>query len=374
MKKFLLFLVVVFFAYITAFYTAGKENGYQDSFDFSYLEQKISDLFKSDYNDSYLSNNHLQNGMDYLKTEEYYNALDEFYIALEEDYNAVNNYYIGYCYLMIEDYMNADTYLSRAIDSDPKFWEAYRDRGIAKYYQNYYEEAEKDLFFSTELNYEDPETYYYLSLCYEEQSQNEVALQSIETALKYDKENIDYWFKAAFLAYEVNKYDLSVKYYKSLLEIDSTHKFSFVNLGLNYAKQDKKDSAIIWYDKVLAIYPDYSLAYNNKAYVFQSDGDYLKAIELYTTAISFDTYDTRPVWNRGDCYFALGQFDNAITDYQNVYDMNSEYYNALFQIGECYEKKGQIIEALRFYMEYKTIASSESTYYDEVDKKIENLK
>ena len=40
MKKFLLFLFVIFIAYLTAFYTAGKKNDYEDPFDFSYLERE----------------------------------------------------------------------------------------------------------------------------------------------------------------------------------------------------------------------------------------------------------------------------------------------------------------------------------------------
>jgi tetratricopeptide (TPR) repeat protein len=375
MKKLLLFLIVVFLGYMTAFYTAGKENGYNDPFDFSHLERKLDAYmdFESSYSEETLTGDHFQNGLVLLEDEQYYDALDEFKEAVKQNDNAENNYWLGHAYLKTGDYMSANAYLTTAIEMDSEYAEAYRDRGITKYYQNYYDEAIEDLYTSTEHKIDDPKTYYFLSLCYETQSNYEVALQAAESALEYEKENIDYWFKAAYLAHILENYPLGLSYYHKVLQIDSTYRYALYNLGLIYSEKDNTDSAHYWYDKTIAHYPDYSLAYNNKGYLYQKKGNFEKAIDLYSTAIIYDPEDTRPVWNRGDCYMALKMYNEAIADYMKVYNLESNYYNSLFHIAECYDKMGDKKNALDYYVQYKKVATDESAYYEEVDNRIKNL-
>ena len=208
MKKFLLFILIIFLAYITAFYTTGKKNGYDELFDMNKIVQKLNDIGNNNYEDQglFISDDYIQNGLNYLDKEMYEEALDEFFNAVYEDENSENNYYVGHTYLLWEDYISAVDYLNTSIDLDPKNAKAYCDRGLAKYYQSIYDEAIEDLFFSTELDPENAEAYYNLSLCYESQGNNEVALQSAETAIQYDSLYIDAWFKAGYIAYELEEY------------------------------------------------------------------------------------------------------------------------------------------------------------------------
>ena len=176
MKKFLLFLFVIFSAYITAFYTAGQKKGYEDPFDFSILEQKLNDFFDIEPDKVEIGDDYLQNGINYMEEGYYDDALGELFEALYENETTEINYYIGHVYLMKEEYMNAVSYLTTSINLDPENAKAYRDRGIAKYNQSNYEEAIQDLYFSTEFASEDPLTYYNIALCYKAQEKYEVAL------------------------------------------------------------------------------------------------------------------------------------------------------------------------------------------------------
>lgn len=373
MKKFLLFLVVIFLAYITAFYTAGKKNAYEDPFDFSQLEQKLNGLFDIEPDKIEIGDDYLQNGINYLEEGYYEDALGQFFEALYENENSEINYYIGHTYLLTEEYMKAVSYLSTSINLDPENAKAYRDRGIAKYNQSYYDEAIKDLYFSTEFAPEDPLTYYNIAMSYEAQEKYEVALQSAETALKYDSTNIDYWFKAGDLAFDTENYKLACLYYKSLLTIDPIYKYALLNLGLSYDNLDEKDSAIYYYDKVLNLFPDYALAYNNKAYVFKKTGEYKEAMNLYNKAIELDPKMINAFWNRGDINFQLKNYKEAIEDYRRVYALNTEYYNTLYHIGECYELMDNSEQALIYYRKYKELASSDSKYFNEVEIKIKKM-
>ncbi len=366
MKKFLLFLLTIFLAYLTAFYTAGTKNGYQDPFDFEHIF-KFPDLNITSETDN------LSEGIKNLDEQNYDDALDFFFDALNEDNTSETNYYIGYTYLLKQNYEDALHYLETACEADSENSKAWLKKGEANYYSENYQDAVNDLFFCSELSPEESEAYYYMALCYAEQGKNQVALQSVETALEYDSLNYDYWYEAGYLAYNIEDYKKSVHYYLKSLKIKPGDKFSKLNLGLAYNKSGNRDSAIYWYDKVIKEYPNYSLAYNNKGYIFQSEGDYLTAIKYYTSALKYNSKNDYALWNRGDSYFILKRYDDAVKDYEEVYKLKPEYVNALYYIAESYENMNNKKDAVLYYQKFLSVAKDDNTYYKQATEKIKKL-
>ncbi len=367
MKKILLVLLSIFLAYLTAFYVVGKENGYDSPFNFKSVF-KISDTLTET-----TMNKNLSKGIKNLEENKYDDALKNFFDALSEENTSETNYYIGYTYLQKKDYKNALYYLNISIDSNSENSDAWLQKGITEYYQSDYQNAVNDLFFCTELKPEEDQAYYYLALCYEAQGKDEVALQSVETALQYDSLNPDSWFEAASLAYNINDYPKSINYYKQVLKILPKDKYSELNLGLAYSKAGKKDSALIWYNKTINDYPDYSLTYNNKGYIYQTEGKYELAVSYYSKAVKLNPESTYALWNRADSYFALKKYELAANDYEKVYEINSNFYNALWYAGLCYESLNKKQEALSRFQKFLTKASPDNTYYHDAKLKIKKL-
>jgi len=375
MKKFLLFLIIIFLAYITAYYTTGITNGYTKIFDFDKISKTLNfdNTSSTEYEDNIEEISYLQIGIKKLNEKNYDDALSYFFDALNDNDNSENNYYIGHTYLFQEKYDDAEYYLDMAIEKDGKNPLIYLDKGIVLYNQKKYDDAINTLYFSTELNPELAKTYYYLSLCYEKNNQLEVALQSAETALEKDSLYADAWFKAGYIAFELDSFIISKKNYKKLIQIDSLNKYGLVNLGLTYSYLEKNDSALLYYNKTIKLYPKYNLVYNNKGYIFQKQGNYKEAIKTYSKALKLNEEDTRPLWNRGDCYFELKKYNDAINDFKKVYKINPDYFNTLYQIGECYEKLNDKTNALNYYKQYQAKATTDGKYYEEVANKINKL-
>ncbi len=357
MKKIFLFILTIFLAYITAFYTTGKKNGYTEMFD-SDITEKISKLFYFEDEITVSKTDFLSEGKRHLENKEYSSALNDFAIASAENNSSEVNYLLGHTYLLLEDYSSSEIYLNDAIRLNAENIKAYIDRGYAKYMQSKNNDAINDLFFATEIDPTNPKAYYYLSLCYEQAGKLEVALQSVETALKYDKNYVDARFKAGYIAYDIDNFSLSVNHYLKLLKTDSLHKFGTINLGLAYSQIGKDDSAMFYYDKVIENYPKYYLAYNNKGYIYQKRNQYQKAIEFYNLAYQLKPSDTYSLWNRGDCFFELKEYQKAINDYKKVYELKSDYYNVLNSIGDCYEKLNMKSKALEYYSKFKEASGS----------------
>lgn len=368
MKKILLFILTVFLAYLTAFYTTGKKRGYEDPFDLN----NIFNLSDSTAISKEMSD--LEKGIESLKTENYEDALEYFFDALSNENTSETNYYIGHTYLLKQNYDDALHYLKIAEDLDSKNSKVWLDKGIIKYYKNNYTDAINDLYFCTELAPEESQAYYYMALCYSAQGKNEVALQSAETAVQYDSTDADYWYEAANLAYTVKDYPKSITYYKNVLKILPKDKYSELNLGLSYSKSGNDDSAMIWYNKVIEDYPDYSLAYNNKGYLYQKKEKYKLAISYYTKAIKLDSMNSYPIWNRADSYFELKDYKNALEDYKKAYKIKPEYYNALYYTGLCYENLNMKSDAIKEYSDFLKVSESDNKHIKEVLKKIKKLK
>ncbi len=367
MKKVLLFAATIFTAYLTAFYVTGRKNGYTDPFDFKKIF-KISDTLTNSETDK------LEEGIKNIDLKNYDDALNIFYDILDEDNTSETNYYIGYTYLLKQNYEDALHYLNIATDLDSNNSDAWLQKGITKYYQKNYKDAVNDLYFCTELKPEKADAYYYLALCYEKLDKKEVALQSAETAVQYDSLNSDSWFEAASLAYNIKDYSKSINYYKQVLKILPKDKYSELNIGLAYNKAGNRDSALIWYDKAIKDYPDYSLAYNNKGYIYQTEGKYKLAISYYSKAINSDAENTYSLWNRADSYFELKEYEKAISDYKKAYKIKPEYYNALWYIGLCYENLKQNKEALSWFEKFISKANTDNEHYLKAKQKIQKLK
>jgi tetratricopeptide (TPR) repeat protein len=368
MKKFLIILIVIAAAYLTAFYTSGKKNGYTSPFEFKLILKNLGITFETK------TLSHFEKGLLLLNEENYDDALKEFLKASENENTGEINYYIGHSYLLKGDYKNALDFLNKAIELNSENEKAWLDKGITKYNQALYTDAINDLYFSTELKPDIVEAYYYLSLCYEAEQKFELALQSAETALRYDSLHINARFKAGYIAFDMDSFKIAKFHYLTLLKTNPNHQFALLNLGLTYNYLEQADSAEYYYNKVIDLYPEYGLAYNNKGYLYQKKEDYKTAIELYSTAIKYDNSNTRPIWNRGDCYFAEKQYQKAINDYKTVFEKNNSYYNTLYQIGESYEHLNKIADALSYYEQYKSRTNSEGVYYKQVNEKIKKLK
>ncbi len=367
MKKILLIIFAVLSAYLTAFYTSGVKNGYDDPFDFEKIfEIKFPENIKK---------TSFENAVEELNNNNYETALEYFFDALNENNSDSVNYYIGYIYLQKKQYETALLYLNFASNFENADAKIYRDKGIAEYYLNDFNSAINDLYYATELNREDSKTYYFLGKCYNEQGKKEVALQSVETALLYDSLNIKALYEAGYLAMDIENYDKAVKYFQKYSNINNTddNKYAMLNLGLAYSRKGISDSALLWYDKTIEKYPDYSLAYNNKGYILQINKNYKEAIKLYNKALKLDSTNTYALWNRADCFKLTKKYKQAITDYKKIYEINPEYYNSLFYTAECCENLDNKEEALNYYLKYKSVAKSNSKFFNKVDNKINNL-
>lgn len=381
MKKILLFLITVFLAYLTAYYTTGKKNGYPsplnfswiDSLDFNFNKKTIREI-PDDYPDFVQLNSDMFEGYEYFLAEDYYEAIDYFTDALDDPESEIPaNLMIGQCYEALEDWYTAQSYYDAVLYADPENAEAYFRRGKLLYNQEYYDQALNDLYLAIEYKYDEPAALYYLSLVYDNQGNKEAALLSALESLEMDSSYLDGMFQAGRMYYATEKYRESADIYLKYLEFDNDEKYAALNLALAYNKLQNYDSALIMYNKTIELDPEYALAYNNRGWMYYEQENLTAALRDYNKALSINPQYELPLWNRASLLYEIGDYTSALADYENLFSIDNSNANALYYSGQCMEAMGNTAQASAYYNQFINLGTGDIALTAMAKEKLEKL-
>ena len=120
-------------------------------------------------------------------------------------------------------------------------------------------------------------------------------------------------------------------------------------LGASTAKIGKQDEAIEFYNKSIALKPDYAEAYGNMGNTLQEQGKLDEAIEAYNKAISLKPDYAEAYSNMGATLQELGKLDEAIGAYNKAISLKPDYAEAYSNIGVALKEQGKLDEAIEAY-------------------------
>ena len=110
----------------------------------------------------------------------------------------------------------------------------------------------------------------------------------------------------------------------------------FNAIGLLY--QDNKDylSAIVNYDRAIAIEPEEPENYINKASAQMSMHMYREAIKTLKNALSLDKTNLKALICTANCYASIRDFDNAEKFFQKCYKIDDKFYQIYVLPCHCF--------------------------------------
>ena len=158
---------------------------------------------------------------------------------------------------------------------------------------------------------------------------------------------------------------------------------SYIDEGYRAYQYDNYEMAIEKYEKALTIYQDDSSLYYYMAIAYEDKKEYENAIKTAKKGLEF--LDQKSKFNKvhnfkvdsnndiklyttlGDCNRKIGNFKEAKQNYTYVVDnVKYQYSNAKFYRGICEYYLGEKNEALKDFMDYKTIL--EKFFNDEEER------
>ena len=208
---------------------------------------------------------------------------------------------------------SAITNLSKAIELNPHYVDAYYKRGVAYYTNDEFDTAIADFGKVIELNPDHANAYHYRG--------NTYALN--------------------------REYGKAISDYDKAIELKPEHADSYYFRGEAHHLEDDYDKAIVDFTAAIEL-NSYFVADSHylrgEAHHFK--GEYDKAIVDFTTAIELNPNDPYAYYFRGDIHSLRGAFNEAIADFERAIELDTDYIDARIGVARAYLQRGD-----RYYQE-----------------------
>lgn len=146
--------------------------------------------------------------------------------------------------------------------------------------------------------------------------------------------------------------ELAVKHLKRTVEIDSTYKFAWNNLGyITYQHLDKKAEGISYMEKAVQIDPDYEQAHFNLGYAFKQQRNFEQSIWHFQEAQRIDSGKMLYYTEEADTWFQYGNQENALITYRKASELDSLSDLPFIGMGNIYWLSNDTVNAINCWEE-----------------------
>jgi tetratricopeptide (TPR) repeat protein len=184
----------------------------------------------------------------------------------------------------------------------------------------------------------------------------EQALIAYERVFTLDPEDFSTYNKVGIAYKNQKNYAAAIIAYKKAIQMNPQYTYAYNNLGVLYQEQKCYEDAIYWLNKAVSLpnlfgKPEtaHTLAYRNLGNVYKIQKDYASAITAYKKAIELNPQDVFAYHNLGITYAAQKDYGAAITAYTMTISLNPEYAFAYLNLGLTYHDQKQYQMAISAY-------------------------
>ncbi len=209
---------------------------------------------------------------------------------------------------------------------------AYFQRGLAYLDNGEFYKALNDAKKLTDINANSWKSYFLLGLVQEKLKENDEAIESFNTGLKLNPNNIDIVVNLATILYYKKEYD-QVEQLLDKAETFNPKEPNIYNLRSMVAFEQKEyQKAKDWVEKAIELNPREPYYFNNRGLYFLFIGELEKGIKDINFSIKQNPKNAFAWRNKGIYYFMTGEKNLAIKylsdamAYDSKMDMANEYY------------------------------------------------
>ncbi|MFM7015061.1 MAG: tetratricopeptide repeat protein [Bacteroidota bacterium] len=219
--------------------------------------------------------------------------------------------------------------LEKCLAIEPGNKNAHQKLAELYFYATQYKEALAQIDEVIKIDIGSSQAYFFRGMCYRDMGDTTKAISSFQTAAEQNPKDYNSYLQIAMI-YHVKKNKLALQYYDAAIRANSKIADVYYDRGLFY--QDvvaDYDKAIQDYTSCLEINPKDLRAHFALGYVHY---EFLKvydvAIKHYTDALNIDSNYAEAAYNRGLCYEALGNIAAAAADYNKALAVRKDYQAA----------------------------------------------
>ena len=256
---------------------------------------------RSDY--FFQKNNNKQAFDDITKALSIDSTKDEYYLLLAN---------VNFKGLQIQSAMDA---FKKAIEINSSNGEAHLKLAELYLYVKAYPNCITEANEALKIDKNNAKAYFIKAFAYKETGDTLRALSTFQTAVEVKSDYYDAYIQMGNIL-TVRQDPLALQYYNNALQIRPTSTEALYNRGLFYQDVGETDMAINDYNAIIKIDPAYADAHYNLGYIdcaFKED--FNSAIKHFTDAIRINSDYVEAFYNRGLCFESLNDKQSAMKDY-----------------------------------------------------------
>jgi len=223
--------------------------------------------------------------------------------------------------------------------------------------------AMNDINKAIELNPNDPNMYFQRGTIMARMLNHEAAEQDFSLTLNMEPNLVDALLGRSIERRYLHKYESAFRDVYRASTIDPNNPkiyYSFGNLQVVTKNYKEADSS---YSKAITLKPNYSEAYNNRAYCKLFLGDYTGTISDCYQALKLMGKRPSPIVfdNLGQAYRELNKLDSAFIYFNKAVELDKNFAQAYFERGKAYLKNNDLNNACSDWMQSRVLGYTDST-------------
>jgi tetratricopeptide (TPR) repeat protein len=238
--------------------------------------------------------------------------------------NPVYLNYLGDLYVKAGSAKHAVGCYQKSTFYNPQDEYAFMKLGEIYLYLQNTEKSFQNLNEALRINKYNPKIYFFKGVNYLEMKDTPNAVSSFQAAVNVSPEYFDAHMNLGIL-YAAKKDKKAILYYQNALKIKNNSIEALYAFGKFYQDIDSFDNAIAEYNLILNQIPDHKSTNYNLGYISFLKGDFNRAIQYFSTAISKQPDYTDAFYGRGLCYMKAGKSELAEKDFNKVLQLDSGY-------------------------------------------------
>jgi len=123
----------------------------------------------------------------------------------------------------------------------------------------------------------------------------------------------------------------------------------YLNLGKEYARQQRFDDAIHAYRRAIKLEPGLDEAYSALGAAYFDKKEFNAALPWMQKRVDIAPDDSLRQFDLGNVYFQLNRYNDAVASYQKAIDNSYSFQEAWYSMAVCYIKMGKIDEARKIH-------------------------
>lgn len=313
-----------------------------------------------------------QLGWCYNELEKYNEAVSVLSRAKSTDNNlqARISFEMGYAYEKLKNYNDAIGYFNKTLDLNADYDLAYKERGTCYYRQKEYSKALQDFYSyaGLESNITDVNYYYRRGYCENESEMYNEAVVSLKKCVEIDSKYPDGYAELGYAYYKLKMNYEALGNYRTASSLDKEYSTPIFGIAdVYYSNIKDYDSAIIYYERALAMSPEDRTGLYHLGWCYNDKEMYSDAIRVLEKLMTIDNSDYDGKVELGYAYYKKERYDDALAQFRPVMMNKPKNQLSRYYAGLCYYLKDDQSNLKKMRSELEALGS---TYAEKLTKYI----